>query len=979
MKNYVCYHLHTDRSINDSCTGYEDYCIKAEELGQKALCFTEHGNIYNHIEKRLCCEKHGLKYLHGVECYLTESLDEKVRDNYHTILIAKNQEGYKEINSLIDLSTTESHFYYKPRLSFDEFLNTSDNIIRISACLMSPLNKLRDHSRLEELCLKYDYFEVQPHVNSEDQKEYNLYLVCLAKKYGKRLIAGTDTHSVNAYKAECRKMRMIAKDIIFTGEDDFDLTYKSYDELVDMFKKQGVLTDEQIDEAIESTNILADSVIPFDLDLSFKYPILYDDEEKVLKDVIEKKYRDKIDRGVIQDDPRYRQNIEEELRVFKKIGMIGFMLFMSELITWCWDNGIPVGYSRGSVGGSTVAFITDIIDVDPVRWNTIFSRFANSDRIELGDIDVDISPSQRQLVYDHIIEKFGSDKTAFIFSAGTVSAKGVIDEIGRALSRQWKKNNGSSSQNPYSIEVINRIKDEYDIDCESAKSNHPDVFYYFEGMIDTVVSQSMHPAGIVVSPVTLPDNYGTFHADGKRILSINMDEVHHVSLVKYDILGLKNVEIIKNTCEFVGIPYPKSYSFDWNDKDVFKSMLDSPVALFQFEGDFAFKSLKRMAPQSIDDISLTTAAIRPSGESYRDKLLNRIHNENPSPLIDDVLKDSFGFLVYQEQIIRFLKDVCGLSGSYADTIRRAISKKNLNLIQKAMPEILDGYCSKSDKPRDVAEQEAREFLKVIEDASAYSFGYNHSLGYSLITYTCAYLRHHYPTEFIAACLNNAKNNNDITDGESFAAQAGVKILPVKFGHSGSKFVPVASEKLIYKGLSSIKYVGSDIGDALYAMKENIPSTFLEFLKMSPCDSRQHRILAKLDFFSMYGKRSKILKQIELCESLYNKKNGVVVPKKSFKKDGLAYPFSVFEKHSKQTEKQFFVEDMDAVFRIFLLNIQIRTFAYQRFLPRKASIWATLNIQIQNLNLITMFKVWTRDILQSSRCMISQTEKLPFRK
>ena len=206
MSNYVVYHLHSDRSLLDSCTHYKNYIDKAVELGQTAICFTEHANTYNWVEKKIYCEENKIKYMHGVEIYLTETLQKNIRDNFHTILIARNFEGVKEINCLIDLSTTDSHKYYRPRISFDEFLNISDNVIRISACLASPLNKLpEEHVYFDKLINKYDYLEIQAHP-SEEQESYNVKLYNWSKKYNKPLIAGTDTHSLNKYKAECRSI-----------------------------------------------------------------------------------------------------------------------------------------------------------------------------------------------------------------------------------------------------------------------------------------------------------------------------------------------------------------------------------------------------------------------------------------------------------------------------------------------------------------------------------------------------------------------------------------------------------------------------------------------------------------------------------------------------------------------------------------------------------------------------------------------------
>ena len=887
VQNYVVYHLHTELSLLDSCTNFKLYIDRAKELGQTAICFTEHGNTYNWVEKKLYCEEQGIKYLHGCEVYLTKALlvenDNgdmvKIRDNYHTILIAKNYAGLQELNTLIDLSTQEDHFYYKPRLSFDEFKKISSNIIKISACLASPLNKLRD----ESLISYYDYIEVQPHVNSEDQKGYNQWLYQMSIKYNKPLIAGTDTHSLNTYKAECRSILQKAKHIEFTNEDEFDLTYKSYDELVEMFRQQASLPETVYLEAIDNTNLMAASVEDFELDKAFKYPKLYDHEEKVFKQRINKMYQDKLKKGIIKNDPRYAKQIREEMRVFKKIGMVGFMLFMSELVCWCWDNNIPIGFCRGSVGGSVIAYITDIIDVDPIVWNTVFSRFCNEHRTEIGDIDIDIAPSQRHLVYEHIINKFGTDKTAYILAIGTISDKGTIDEIGRALN--------------YPLDDVAQIKKEFEIDPEGTKQKYKELFYYFDGMVNTAISQSMHPAGIVVAPLTLPDNYGTFWQDGKRIMSINMEEIHEVSLVKYDLLGLKNVEIIKDCCELVGIPYPRSHTVNWEDDKVWDDIVTSPVGIFQFESQFAFDSLQKFKPRRVNDLSLVNAALRPSGTSYRDRLLGGEINKNPSEIIDELLRPNKGFLVFQEDTIAFLQNICGLSGGDADNVRRAIGRKQRDRLEAAMPQILDGYCKMSPKPREVSEQEAKEFLQIIEDSSNYQFGFNHSTGYSMIGYTCAMLRYYYPEEFIAAYLNNANNEDDIRLGTELAKLKKITINPVKFRHSGATYTVDKANHALYKGCSSIKFLNEEVSTQLYALRDQRFDSFLDVLKIFKGNSRQRSILILLDYFSEFGKSAKLLKTCEI----YDKYKG----KKIIKKDGLQLPMELVQKHAiSETEKQF---------------------------------------------------------------------------
>lgn len=968
----------------------------------------------------------GLKYLHGVEVYLTAALEPKQRDNYHTILIAKNFEGVKEINTLVDLSTQPDHMYYKPRITFDEFFNISDNVIKISACLASPLNKypnfigklvdekiaeleknketeanklyaelnseaakeawIEDYAAIyntsyeiyveqcieksnnafdlqieeakselenakivyDKLMKTYDYYEIQPHVKSMDQIRYNKMLYEASKKYNKPLIAGTDTHSIDSYKAECRSILQKAKHIEFSNEDEFDLTYKSYDELVNMFKQQGSLPMDVVLEAIENTNRMADSVTDYELDTAFKYPILYDNEEEVFVERIYRMYHEKLDKGIIQPDPRYEENIKEELRVFKKIGMVGFMLFMSELVCWCWDNGIPIGFCRGSVGGSTIAYLTDIIDVNPVVWNTVFSRFANEDRKEIGDIDLDIAPSQRHLVYEHIIEKFGADKTAYVLAIGTISDKGTIDEIGRALNmplgdvKQVKAQYSlftdgitdcndkikkiesieGYENNEKSLKDLEELRSKLEYNEKSLKDlkekQYPKLFYYFDGLVGTAISQSMHPAGIIVSPVTLPDNYGTFWSkDGKRILSINMEEIHEVSLVKYDLLGLKNIEIIKDTCELAHIPYPKSHTVNWNDEKVWAHIADSPVGIFQFESKFAYDSMKKFECHCVNDLSLVNASIRPSGESYRDRLLAHEPNKNPSELIDKLLEGNHGYLVFQEDVIAFLQKICGMSGSDADNTRRAIARKQIDRLQKALPQILEGYCKMSDKPRAVSEEEAKTFLQIIEDASSYMFGFNHSTGYSMIGYMCAYLRYYYPREFITAYLNNANNEDDIMLGTELAKQLGITIHSIKFRHSTAKYS--CDKDGIYKGIASVKFLNEDAANDLYSIKDEKFNTFIDLLvRISDLkvDSRKLEILIKLDFFEEFGG----IRYLLTCSDLFSKYYG----KKQMKKDkALEYglDFDVLRECSgKETQKTFMELDSAKLLNKLLQNI-----------------------------------------------------------
>ena len=389
--NYIAYHVHSDMSLLDSCTQFNDYVDLASELGQSALACTEHGRINEWFAKKRYAESKGIKFIHGVECYLTKSIDEKVRDNYHTILLARNYDGFLELNELLSKSwdKDDGHFYYANRITFDEFLGISDNIISTSACLASPLNKLDMlDPYYERLVKKYTYLEIQAH-DHPDQRDFNVHLATLAERYNKKLIAGTDTHNSSMYKEECRRILLKSKHQSYGDEDSFDLTYKTYDELVEMFRRQGILPEKLYLQAIDNTNEMAEMCEEYEIDCSIKYPILYGSEqedEKKYFEVIDTMFAEKLANGVIPEEQReeFESRLAEEKQVLSKIGMNGFMLSMSELLSHFNNEGMKFGPSRGSVGGSAAAYVTDIIDLNPVTWDTIFSRFCNEDRVEVG-------------------------------------------------------------------------------------------------------------------------------------------------------------------------------------------------------------------------------------------------------------------------------------------------------------------------------------------------------------------------------------------------------------------------------------------------------------------------------------------------------------------------------------------------------------------------------------------------------------------
>jgi DNA polymerase-3 subunit alpha len=462
-----------------------------------------------------------------------------------------------------------------------------------------------------EIVRAFDYLEIQHH-NVQDQKDYNRWLLKLSQQTGIPLIAGTDTHSSSIIKAQARDVLLEYKEQKY-NEDGWDMTWKNYDELIDAYEKQDALPRGVYMDAIENTNVMADLVEDWSLDKRPKYPVLYGspeaDEEK-LHEVTWKMLDEKIESGVIpkEQEEEFRRDITEEFDAFHQTNMGGFMLSMHEIINWCRDTGKPIGPSRGSVSGSRVAYVTGITDLNPVQWHTNFSRFCNSERVSLADVDEDCIESDRPAIFEYIISKFGADKCARVAAYGTIADLSFIDDCGGGLGIMWQrehfpekfKENGRMDKvkykfdhkNPYNPLKLQAIKKEYKTDQDTTRKKYPDLFYYENAMVGTRVSQSVHPAGMVICCEPLEENWGVFNKDGERCLLIDMNEASTVNLVKYDLLILKTVQVISDTYKLLGLPYPRMNEIDFCDKDVWDDICNDTSGVFQFESDFASDSIK---------------------------------------------------------------------------------------------------------------------------------------------------------------------------------------------------------------------------------------------------------------------------------------------------------------------------------------------------------------------------------------------------
>lgn len=419
---------------------------------------------------------------------------------------------------------------------------------------------------------------------------------------------------------------------------------------------------------------------------------------------------------------------------------------------------------------------------------------------------------------------------------------------------------------PYTLKNADKIKKEFDVNPDETRAKYPKVFYYHDGMVGTIVNQSMHAAGMVISPITLDDNYGVFNYDGETCLLLDMEEAHSVGMCKYDFLILTNIKIIADVYKAIGKPFPKTHEIDWNNQAVWQDMRRSPYGIFQAESSFFTNSLKKMKPTNMEEMSMLTAAVRPSGASYRDKLFAREPNKNPTKEMDEVFADTWGWCLYQEQITAALMKLCGFSGGEADIVRRDIAKKKPEAIKRDIIKIKEGYCKVHNKSQEEAEREVTDFIQVIDDASGYSFGYNHALSYCLLSYLCAYCRYHYPLEFCTAYLNGAASQSDIYNGTTLAQTYGINIEMPTWGHTGEEYTFDKATNTIYQGLASVKSLTNGLGATMHDIEQAInPTSFTDLLlclKAEHIGDKQIEILISIGYFKKFGNPTELQKILE---------------------------------------------------------------------------------------------------------------------
>lgn len=935
MANYTIYHLHTMLSNAvtniDSVTTFKQYIKRAQECGMTALAFSEHGNIFEWVHKKDAVEAAGLKYIHAMEAYLTERIpdegEEKIRDNYHCVLIAKNWEGVKELNRLQGkaFNRTDGHYYYAPRITFAELFATSNNIIITTACVASALCKgtesakasyLRFLTRHKDRC----FLEVQHH-NTQKQFEYNRYLANLSRETGLRLIAGTDTHCLNAEHELGRSALQRGKGVFFDDEVGWDLTWKTYDELVEAYRTQDALSEEEYMSAINNTNVMADMIETFELDRSFKFPRIYENGEDLLNNKLfsEETIMSIVNEGFSRDEVIERLRMEVD--TFKALDSIDYILLEDYIISYAHAHDMWQGPARGSAASSLALYALGTTEVNPLKYGFYFWRFMDKSKYSMPDIDVDFGQKDRDAIKEWMLAKhldLPTIKTCEIITFNTIALKGAIRDIGRGLDMPLDE-----------VDTIAKAVHEETVDenkvvtiDDSWRKKYPELFKYVDIVIGTIVSIGSHPSGVVVSDHDIASEFGLCYLkdDPYPVACINMKELDSTGWVKEDLLGLDNVTLINETCKLAGIERLSPKTIDFEDDEVWNSIKEDTSLIFQMNSNYGQRTVDRMLSKDVynkikkqipnmtrlDLLTFINALIRPCGKGVYDDATNGIVSKTGIKEIDNLLGSSMGYAIMQEPQMAFVQEFCGYDFLRADKLRKIIGKKLGTRDQ--LPIIKEGWEKNAKVKYHLTDEQSDKiinpFLQCILDATRYSFSLVHSLSYSCISYECAYLRYHYPLQYLTSCLN-AWNGDDNKTAEAieYANSRKVKILAPKFRHAKAEYFYDLATNSIYKGTSSIKGLNAGYSDFLYSLKDNSYKTFTDLLydiQASGMPRDQVETLIKLDYFEEFGtcrELATIFKQFQ-----FFKKGEAKTIAKSKIPDEIT--MNIIKRNANETEKQF---------------------------------------------------------------------------
>lgn len=835
---FVHLHVHTEYSLLDGMNRIPDLIARTAELGMNSVAITDHGVMYGVIDFYKAAKKNGIKPILGCEVYTAKRtrFDRQPGmdgDQGHLVLLARDDEGYRNLMKIVSIGFTEG-FYYKPRVDLEVLGRYSAGLTALSGCLSGDVpaaildgdyNKARQKTQALNDIFGQGYFFLELQNNGiEEQNFVNQSLIKLSRETGIPLVATNDVHYLRRDDATAHEVllciqtgrKITDEDRMRFNSDNFYV--KSPEEMAAAFKN--------IPEALENTVKIAESC-NVELEFNKLYlpqfkvpegnePFLY--LQRLCNEGIRRIYGD----GAA--DPEYAQRLEYELNVIRQMGYVDYFLIVWDFIKYARDNGIMVGPGRGSAAGSLVAYCLGITSIDPIKYNLLFERFLNPERITMPDIDIDFCYERRQEVIDYVVRKYGEDRVAQIITFGTMAARAAIRDVGRALDIAYNDVDMIAKMIPFqigmSIDKALSLNPELRIKYEDEEKTAEliDTARLLEGMPRHA---STHAAGVVISKDPITEYVPLQKNDESVTTQFSMELLEELGLLKMDFLGLRTLTVIRDAVDLVFKNYGIRLDIDKLDMDeaeVYKMIGEGKTSgVFQLESAGMTQFMKDLQPASLEDIIAGISLYRPGP---MDSIPKYIRNKSfpgeityEHPLLEGILDVTYGCMVYQEQVMQIVREIGGYSYGRSDLVRRAMSKKKHDVMQKERKNFVYGITDedgavlvKGAVRNGVDEETANRIFDQMTDFASYAFNKSHAAAYAVVAYQTAWLKYHYPVEFLAASLNSfLGSSGKVSYYVHECKQMGIAVLPPDVNESDVKFTVISGK--IRFGMAAVKNVG----------------------------------------------------------------------------------------------------------------------------------------------------------------------------
>ncbi|WP_291321805.1 DNA polymerase III subunit alpha [Desulfonatronospira sp.] len=867
MSDFCHLHCHTEYSLLDGAIRITDLCARAVDLGMPAAAITDHGNMFGALNFYLEAKKYGIKPIIGCEVYLAHTHhQDREQLRYHLVLLAMDRQGYHNLIKIVTRGWLEG-FYYKPRVDKDILREHNQGLICLSACLQGEVQHVlrrQGYSRARETARQYaDIFPGRFYLELEangipEQMEVNAQLLEMSGDTGLPLVATNDCHYLGPDDVQAHDILLCIQTNTKVQNDSrlrFDtdqLYYKSVEEMEKEFAHCPQAL-ENVQEIIKLCNLEIETD-------TFHFPRYTPTRESTLDQEFISLSREGLEQRFQElpysvDQEHYRQRLEEELEIICSMGFPGYFLIVQDFINWAKSQDIPVGPGRGSAAGSLVAYALRITNLDPIRYTLLFERFLNKERASMPDIDVDFCYDQREKVLRYVADKYGRDSVAQITTFGTMKARAVVRDVGRALGMKLSLTDRIAKLIPEELKMTidKAIDQEPDlrkmVDEDEEVARLMDICRRLEGLVRHA---STHAAGIVISDRAMQEHLPLYRGKkGEVVTQFDMKRVEKVGLIKFDFLGLKTLTVLKDTLELAarsGKDTPDLDSLPLEDPETFKLLGRGLTdGVFQLESSGMRKVLVDLKPTCFEDIIALLALYRPgpleSGmvTDFIKRKHGQIPVEYPHPELEPVLKETYGVILYQEQVMKIAQVLGGYSLGDGDILRRAMGKKDPAVMATQRSKFLQGASKHG-----VDEAVAEHIFNLVEKFAGYGFNKSHSAAYALISYQTAYLKAHFPQEFMAALITSEVSNTDKVIAHVNACRdMEITVLPPCINSSLNEFS--VEDGHVRFGLSGIKNVGRGAIEAVIKerKKNGLYESLLDFCERVGSRKATRRVLEML--------------------------------------------------------------------------------------------------------------------------------------